>query len=93
MKKSILVLLVFCSFIFSCSNTEKKETPESIAQQWCDLNGKVYAAAEGTAKEAAQAAREKFENEMKEKFKDNQAMLDNIGKEIEKCEDASEGRK
>jgi hypothetical protein len=93
MKKSIPVLLSFCLFIFSCSSSGKTETPESIALQWCDLNGKVHTAAEGTAKETAQAARKKFEEEMKEKFKDNQAMLDNIGKEIEKCENASEGRK
>ena len=91
MIKIILLLLSFCLFLFSCSS--KKETPESIALQWCDLNSKVHAAPEGPAKESAKAERTKFENEMKEKFKDNQDMLDNIGKAIEGCEDASEGRK
>ena len=41
----------------------------------------------------ATAARKKFETEMQEKFKENQGMLDNVGKAIEGCEDASEGRK
>ena len=96
MIKIIPVLLFFClSAFLSCSSNSnsKKETPESIALQWCDLNGKVHNAAEGPAKEAAEAARKKFETEMQEKFKDNQAMLDNVGKAIEACEDASEGRK
>lgn len=71
----------------------KKEKPESIDLQWCDLNNKVYDAPEGSAKEAATAARKKFETEMQEKFKENQGMLDNVGKAIEDCEAASEGRK
>lgn len=71
---------------------EKSETPETIAQEWCNLNGKVFAAAEGAEKETAKAARKKFETQMQEKYKDNQAMLDNVGKAIEACEDASEGK-
>ena len=104
----IPVLLFFClSVFFSCKSknetpesskkeipeSSKKETPESIALQWCDLNSKVHAAPEGSAKEAATAARKKFETDMQEKFKENQVMLDNVGKAIEACEDASEGRK
>jgi len=30
---------------------------------------------------------------MQSKYKDNQAFLDEVGKEVEKCEAASEGRK
>ena len=69
----------------------KKETAASIAQKWCDLNGKAHKA-EGAAKEAAEAALNKYENEMEEKYKDNKAFMKEIENEAEKCEDASEGR-
>lgn len=69
----------------------KKETAASIAQKWCDLNGKAHKA-EGAAKEAAEAALNKYENEMEEKYKDNKAFLKEIENEAEKCEDASEGK-
>lgn len=76
-------------FLLSCGS--KKETAASVAQKWCELNAKAYKA-EGAAKEAAEAAREKFENEMEEKYKDNKAFMEEVEKEVEKCEDASEGR-
>lgn len=75
--------------LMSCGS--KKETAASVAQKWCDLNAKAYKA-EGAAKEAAEAAREKFENEMEAKYKDNKAFMDEVEKEVEKCEAASEGR-
>jgi ElaB/YqjD/DUF883 family membrane-anchored ribosome-binding protein len=64
----------------------KKETAASIAQKWCDLNGKAHKA-EGAAKEAAEAALNKYENEMEEKYKDNKAFLKEIENEAEKCEE------
>jgi len=90
-KKMILssMLLAMAIFVASCGG---KETAASIAKKWCDLNGKVYKAAEGPAKEAAQKARKQFEDEMEAKYKDDKAFMDEIGKEAEKCEDASEGR-
>lgn len=90
-KLSISFAVLFCLALLSCGS--KKETATSIAQQWCDLNAKVYKAAEGPAKEAAQAAREKFEKNMEEKYKDKKEFMDEVGKEVEKCEDKSEGRK
>ena len=74
----------------ACSS---KETASSIAQKWCDLNGKVFKAEEGPAKETAKAARKDFEKKMEEKYKDDKVFMDEVGKEVEKCEDASEGRK
>lgn len=68
------------------------ETAVSIAQQWCDLNAKVAQATDDDAKNAAKQVRSAFEEKMQEKYKDNQAFLDEIGKEVEKCEDASEGK-
>lgn len=76
-------------FLVSCSS--KKETPASIAQKWCDLNAKVYKAEE-SAKEAAEMARDKFEKEIETKYNNDKAFMDELEKEIEKCENASEGR-
>jgi hypothetical protein len=47
---------------------------------------------DGAEYEAAKAARKKFENEMKAKYEKDEAFMKEIGKEVEKCEDASEGR-
>lgn len=91
-QKLNLTIAACCAFlIIACGG--KKESASSIAQKWCDLNAKVYKAAEGAEKDAAKAVREKFEKEMEEKYKDNKSFMEEVGKEVEKCEDASEGRK
>jgi hypothetical protein len=92
MRKNLAKLIVFsfCLFLISCGG---KESASSIAQQWCDLNGKVHRAEEGAAKEKAEAERKKFEDDMEAKYKKDTAFMEEIGKEVEKCEDASEGRK
>ena len=92
MKKNLLLPALALVFVlFSGCAGKGKESASSVAQKWCDLNGKV-ARAEGDAKDAAKAARKKFENDMDAKYKDDQAFLKEVGKEIEKCEDASEGK-
>ncbi len=89
-KKTIsMAALAVALLLSSCGG--KKESAASIAQKWCDLNGKAYKA-EGAAKEAAEAARDKFENEMEAKYKGDEAFMKQIEEEAEKCEDASEGR-
>ena len=82
-------LFAICLSFTACGG---KESAASIAKKWCDLNGKVHKAAEGAEKEAAEAARKKFENDMEAKYKDDKAFMEEVGKEVEKCEDASEGR-
>ena len=52
--------------LISCSG--KKETPASIAQKWCDLNGKAHKA-EGAAKEAAEKALDDYEKKIESKQK------------------------
>lgn len=91
MRKKIFLsaITAICIFFASCSS---KETASSVAQKWCDLNGKVFKAEEGPAKEAATTAREDFEKKMQEKYKDDKEFMDAVGKEVEKCEDASEGK-
>lgn len=90
MKKSISMAALAVAFLLAACGG-KKETAASIAQKWCDLNGKAHKA-EGAAKEAAEAAVEKYENEMEAKYKDDKAFMKEIENEAEKCEDASEGR-
>ena len=85
----IMAVALVITVVASCNS---KQTPESIAQQWCDLNSKVYKAAEGPDKEVATEARKSFEKEMETKYKDDKAMMDGIMKAVEACEDASEGK-
>ena len=89
-KLTFFTAILLSLVIISCGG--KKESAASLAQKWCDLNAKAYKA-DGPAKEAAETARDKFEKEMEAKYKDNEAFLKEVGKEVEKCEDASEGRK
>jgi hypothetical protein len=91
MKKTVysFAFLVFSIFIISCSS--KKESASSIAQKWCDLNGKVYKA-EGEAKDKAKKELNEYENKMEAKYKNDEAFMKEIERETEKCEAASEGR-
>jgi hypothetical protein len=93
MRKFILKLpaiIILCLSLVSCS--QRKDTPASIAQKWCDLNGKVHKAVESAEKEAAGASLNQFENEMEARYKDDETFMKEIEKEVNKCEDASEGR-
>jgi predicted small lipoprotein YifL len=85
-----LAIIVTLS-ITACGGKGSAETPKSIAEKWCDLNGKVFRA-EGDAKEKAKSEREAYENKIREKYKNDEKFLEDIGKESEKCEEASEGR-
>ena len=92
MKKIVSIVFVLCmagTMLVSCNS---KETPESIAEKWCDLNGKVFRAAEGAEKEAAKEARKKYENEMEEKYKNDTAFMKKVGIAVEACEGKSEGK-
>ena len=92
--KKILVILVVSFSLASCGGKgDKKQSAASIAQEWCNLNGKAYKAPDGPEKETAEAAVKKFEKDMEAKYKDNEAFMKEIENEVEKCEDASEGRK
>lgn len=85
------MLPVFVLAIISCNGG--KETPESIAKKWCELNGKVHNAADVAAKDVAKEARRKYEKEIEEKYKDNKDFMDKVEKASEACEAESEGRK
>jgi len=89
-KLSIAGAILICIAVMSCGG--KKETAASIAQKWCDLNAKAYKATDGPAKDAAEMARKKFENEIEAKYKGDESFKKELEKEVNKCESASEGR-
>jgi len=84
------IVLLITALLFSCS--DKKETPETIAARWCELNGKVSKAAGDAEKAKARAARAEFEKSMEEKYKKDTAMMEAIFRAVEACEAASEGK-
>ena len=89
-KLSIAGAILICIAVMSCGG--KKETAASIAQKWCELNAKAYKATDGPAKDAAEMARKKFENEIEAKYKGDESFKKELEKEVNKCESASEGR-
>ena len=93
MKKNLLSISVISLSLLFAACGGGKESASSIAQKWCDLNGKAYKAADGPEKVAAKATLDKYEEDMEAKYKDNEAFMKEVGKEVEKCEAASEGRK
>jgi len=92
MKKNILTLFVAIAALSLTACGGGKESASSIAGKWCELNGKAHKAADGAEKEAAEISLKKFENEMEAKYKADEVFMKEIQKEVEKCEDASEGR-
>jgi len=92
MKKTFLSLCVIAACVSFTSCGGGKESAASIASKWCDLNGKAHKAAEGPDKVAAEAAVDKYENEMEAKYKGDDAFMKEVEKEVNKCEAASEGR-
>ena len=91
-KKPVTFLaIILCLFLASCGGGKKSAA--SVAQKWCELNGKYAKAAEGAEKEAAKAAMGKWETEMEAKYKGDEAFMKEVEKEAEKCEGASEGKK
>jgi hypothetical protein len=92
MKKNhfLQLLIVLCFTVAACGGGKKSAA--SLAQEWCKLNGKVAKAADGAEKEAAKAAIDKWENELQVKYKDDKAFRQEVEKEAEKCEAASEGK-
>jgi ABC-type glycerol-3-phosphate transport system substrate-binding protein len=91
MKKRLLTLaaILCCVSFIACGG---KPSAKSLATKWCDLNAKVTKA-EGAEKEAAEKNLDAFEKETEKKYENDKAFLKEVYAEVEKCEDASEGRK
>jgi hypothetical protein len=92
MKKTLVFPLFILALTLASCGGGGKPSAASIAKDWCELNGKAHKAADGPEKDAAKEARKKFEDDMEAKYKDDKAFMEEIGKEVEKCEDASEGK-
>ena len=92
MKKILFLPLLSVVILLAACKGKDKESAQSIAQKWCDLNGKYSRAAEGPEKDAAKAARKKYEDDMDAKYEKDKTFHDEIMKEVEKCEAASEGK-
>jgi hypothetical protein len=92
MKKKLFITGAFLLSLAVISCGSKKDSAASIAQKWCDLNGKAFRAADGPAKDAAKASLDKYENEMEAKYKNDEAFMKEVEKEVNKCEGASEGK-
>lgn len=96
MTKKILILPALAFLVLSiasCGGDSKAATdPKSIASKWCELNGKKHNAPEGAEKEAAQAALKTYEKEIESKYENDKDFMKKVEEEVEKCEDASEGR-
>ena len=84
-----LFAVMICVSFIACSG---KESAKSIAQKWCDLNGKVARSTTDEERRLARASREEFEKEMEAKHKGDEALMKEVRKEVEKCENASEGK-
>lgn len=90
-KIPIAVFIMICIGFTACSS--KKENPVAVAKKWCELNTKVTKAPDGGPEYGrAKEARERFEKEMEEKYKDDKPFMQEVEKEVEKCEDESESK-
>jgi len=92
MKKNLISLaaITLCFSLLACGGG--KETPASIAAKWCELNGKVHKATSDAEKAKAKDAIDAFEKTMDAKYEKDEAFMKQVKAEVEKCEDASEGR-
>lgn len=89
MKKRILSLTVV-SALFLASCGAEKETPETVAKKWCELNQKVKNASDEEAREKAREEREKYEEEIENKYpqddEKNKEFWDKVMDETKGCD-------
>jgi hypothetical protein len=90
MRKNLIILVIIAaSYSFMACN-DSTASPASIATKWCNLNAKVHGATSDPEKDQAKKTLEDFEKEMEKKH--DKAFMKKVEDEIEKCENASEGR-
>ncbi len=82
------IILVPIVFLFSCNTN--KETPESIADRWCELNKRALATDNSSEQQKALKEREAFELSMEKKYEKDTAMMQAIFRAVEACENSSE---
>jgi hypothetical protein len=80
---AMALLIMVGLLLVSCG---KKETPESIAAQWCELNLKEYTATTDQEKESALAAKQAFEKEVDDKYFTETEFYTSILNQMKDCE-------
>jgi hypothetical protein len=83
----ILTSIAIITAMLATSCGGGKDSPESIAQKWCDLDKAVNEATSEEEEEAAREKREAYEEEMTKKYGEDEAFMEKIGKATEACED------
>ena len=85
MKKVLLSVTIATSMLIaSCGGG--KDSPESIAEEWCDLDKAVSQATSDDEKQAAEGKRDAYEEKIKDKHGDDDAFMEQIGALVEACE-------
>ena len=84
------IIIPICVLLASCGGGDK--TPEEIAKEWCELNKKVHEAKDEITRDKAKDDIEKFEDEIEEKYKTDEAFMEKIEDASEECEAESEGK-
>lgn len=80
-----------CLILTSCGGGN--QSAEEIAKEWCDLINKDHQATDEVSKNKAHKALQKFESDIEEKYKNDEAFLEKVDEETDKCIDDSEGVK
>jgi hypothetical protein len=84
MNKIAIPVLLVVGLLGSCGDS--KETPESVAERWCELDKAVNQATSEAEEESARKAREAYEDEMEEKYGEDEAFMDKVEAAAEACE-------
>lgn len=80
-----IMLLVIAVLLVSCG---KKETPESIAAKWCELNLKEQTATTDQEKESALAEKQAYEKEVDDKYFTETEFYTSVLNQMKDCEAA-----
>lgn len=83
-------MIISAMLVTSCGGSSK-ETPESVAEEWCSLLQKVADATSDEERDQAREAMDAFEDEMQEKYGDDEAFMEKVEPIAEACEERIEG--
>ena len=83
MKKILIpVILALVIGFASCDN---KETPQSVADKWCEMTKKIKEA-EGDEKDKLEEERQAYEESIETKYKDDEDFMNKVEELADKCE-------
>ncbi|MBX7094900.1 MAG: hypothetical protein K1X56_09270 [Flavobacteriales bacterium] len=82
MKNGIYTLVIALFMLSSCG----AETAESISKKWCEMNAKVHSATSAEEKDKAKDEREKYEDEIEQKYGHDHEMMKKISAITKECD-------